>query len=806
MRMSMNRPRWRKVITDLWASRTRSLLVVASITVGLFAVGVIVILYQVISADMRNGYAAINPANVHLLAAPFNQDLVDTIRRVDGVRQVEGAALMKLRLEAWPGEWVAIDVKAVPKVEEMEINQLRLEDGRWPDNAREIVLERYKFADAHAAIGDTIALELPSGKTRQLELVGVVHDQSIGSSGLAAGFFLAPIQGYVNSDILEWLEQPDAFTNLFVTTTGDPGNTEEIFPLMERVRDQFENNGGVIRSTDVRSSYVHPNQTFVDAIVIVLLMLGLLVVFLSGFLITNTLQALLTQQVQQVGIMKTVGGRRAQIAGIYMALIFIFGVFAFLISMPLAYLVSFWLVDRLALEINFVSAGYRMVPVAVLIQLAIALVMPQVAAFIPIWQGSRLSVQEALSGLRHTKPPRRGLIDAIMMRFRGISRPLLISIRNTFRRKGRLLLTLATLTLGGAIFIATFNVQESLKNYTDGISRYFLADVNITVDRPHRLDKIEQILSTVPDVKRVEGWGAASVELTLEDGKVGERVHLLAPPVGSPLVNPILIKGRWIQPGDTNAITLSELFINQFPGLGLGDTLRLRVNAQETEWIVVGFFQLAGKSGGYLAYTGYDYLSELTGQVNRASLFRIEAVQPGLTRQQQENLGREVEAALNRNGVRVVEVTSGLSLSKTAADGFAVLTGFLLFLAVLTALVGSIGLAGTMSMNVMERTREIGVMRAIGATNSILMKMVIVEGIIIGLLSWMLGSLLSFPISSLLSNSISYALFDASTNFGFTPAGFSIWLGAVLVLSVLASVMPARTASRLTIREVLAFE
>jgi putative ABC transport system permease protein len=121
-------------------------------------------------------------------------------------------------------------------------------------------------------------------------------------------------------------------------------------------------------------------------------------------------------------------------------------------------------------------------------------------------------------------------------------------------------------------------------------------------------------------------------------------------------------------------------------------------------------------------------------------------------------------------------------------------------------MVGSIGLAGTMSMNVMERTREIGVMRAIGASNGILMSMVMVEGVLIGLISWLLGSLLAFPISKLMADSISLALFDAPSNLGFTPTGFLIWLVVVVILSILASVMPARSAARLTIREVLAYE
>ncbi|MFO7622770.1 MAG: FtsX-like permease family protein, partial [Anaerolineales bacterium] len=389
---------------------------------------------------------------------------------------------------------------------------------------------------------------------------------------------------------------------------------------------------------------------------------------------------------------------------------------------------------------------------------------------------------------------------------RGVPRPLLISLRNTFRRKGRLLLTMTTLTLGGAIFIATFNVQVSLSDYIDRVSRYFLADVNLTLDRPYRIERIAQELKNVPGVAWVEGWAEAPSQLILEDGSSGDSIVLIGAPADSALIEPILISGRWFQPGDENAIVLSELFQARFPDLRPGDTLRLMVNGRETDWVVVGFFQLAGKSGGFLAYTNYDYLSNLISQPFKASLYRIVSSTEGLSEDEQEQLRQDVEAHLRQRGYRMTDLSTGLLLRSSSSEGLNVLTIFLLIMASLTALVGSIGLTGTMSMNVMERTREIGVMRAIGASDGILMRMILAEGTIIGLASWLLGSLLAFPISKLMSDTVSQALFDAPSDFGFTLTGFLIWLGVVLLLSVFASLLPARTATRLTIREVLAYE
>ena len=111
-----------------------------------------------------------------------------------------------------------------------------------------------------------------------------------------------------------------------------------------------------------------------------------------------------------------------------------------------------------------------------------------------------------------------------------------------------------------------------------------------------------------------------------------------------------------------------------------------------------------------------------------------------------------------------------------------------------------------MGMNVLERTREIGIMRAIGADDRAVMRTVIAEGIVIGTMSFVLAVILSVPFSYLLSTIVSLAIFQSAIDVVFTYQGYVIWLALVLALSTLASVIPARNAARLTIREVLAYE
>ncbi len=806
VRVPLLRPRWQKVLSDLWGNKVRTLLVVASVAVGLFAIGMMTTIFGILTTDIRASYAAVNPANLLINSGPFDDDMVETAGNVRGVKDAEGVRSFDLMVRSGPDEWSRISLRAYEHIERMKTNRLQWISGGEPAD-HEIVIERNKLGDLYFAESGVVEVKLPSGKIRALPLAGVVHDQTVGIASTGGGFFMAPIQGLISTDALEWLEQPDRYNLMYVTVQADGDDAAHLREVSNRVTQAIEDNNGLVYNAMIRGTHDHPNAAYVDAISGVLLLLGLLVVFLSAFLITNTLSALLNQQAQQIAIMKTVGARSSQITGIYMALIAAFGLLALAISLPLSQEAAFRLLGFLSEKINFDVVSYRTVPAAVALQAVIALVVPQAAGILPVLRGARMKVQEGISGSGSGKgtpgvkssnnrksifagrkegraeasspvsmpeqgraartspitswstvgavrePPLpetsvagirggQGPVTARVRR-RWISRPVLISLRNTFRHKGRLALTLITLTLGGAIFIATFNVQASMEAYIRKLGHYFMADVNLTMDQPYRMSEIEAALGQVAGVTRVEGWSFARCELLLENDKTGDAVQLLGPPVNSSLIQPILIKGRWIGPDDQNAIVLSERFLSEYPRLKVGDSLRLRVNGDKTRWVVVGFFQLAGKSAGFVAYTGYDYLSELIHQRGKAVTYRVTAGQAGLDTAGQRALGARIERYLQRRGYNITDVNAGQSLIDNSARGLNVLTSFLMLMAVLTAIVGSIGLMGTMSMNVLDRTREIGVLRAIGASDRAVMNLVIVEGVLIGLISWVLGALAS---------------------------------------------------------------
>jgi len=169
-------------------------------------------------------------------------------------------------------------------------------------------------------------------------------------------------------------------------------------------------------------------------------------------------------------------------------------------------------------------------------------------------------------------------------------------------------------------------------------------------------------------------------------------------------------------------------------------------------------------------------------------------------------LAKEIKEHFDSRGLRVSSVETIASIRENIENQFLVIVIFLAIMAVLIAIVGGLGLMGTMSINVLERTREIGVMRAVGASDIAVLKIFLVEGLFIGLLSWLIGAILSLPISRLLSDMVGVAFMEAPLSYTFSAGGALLWLGIVLILAAVASFLPAWNASRLTVREVLAYE
>jgi putative ABC transport system permease protein len=793
--------RWKKVWADLWGNKSRAILTMLTISVGVFAVGFTSNLGLYMAESMDSDFLSANPSEALVYASPMNDESVKVARQVPGVDAVEGRSLNSANIIRKGEDKIQIQFTAIDNPYDLTVNTLKpaLNEASIPPLGEKEVLLDSSAASLGYEPGDLIPVELDDGKQRELRLAGYLHAPT-GYPYNLVNFVI----GYVKPDTMVWLGGTRDYNALAVSVAENPTDTEHVTTVAQAVSDRIERAGATSSFVYVNEPGHHFAYNTAEGMFFVMGVLGWLTVLLSAVLIINTITALMSQQTRQIGIMKAVGGGTFQLFAMYAVLIFIFGLGALLISVPLANKAAQTIGDGMAAWLNFFPATYRGYPVTLAQQAIVALIVPLLAALLPLYNSVRVPVREAFSDYgigSHVKPKEKSVNKTALF----MPRPMRLSLRNAFRRKARLMLTLFTLVLAGAIFIGVYNLWASFDQVIQQIQGYFLADINVSFSRGYRFDKVAPIALSNAGVSSVEGWLEYPGTLLSEDKDMaGRQVIFVAPPSTSTLIDPIISGGRWLEPGDENAIVAGNQLQNMFPDLKLGDSLTIKINGKETQWRIIGFYTLTGNPDVPLIYTNYEYISHLTGQPGIVYSLRV------ITREHdaitQNNVKDQLLAAFESRGVRVSSTQLSADFINNQTASTDIFVYFMLGMASMIAIVGGLGLMGTMGINVLERTREIGVMRAIGASNWDIQSIVIVEGIVIGLISWLISILLAIPITNVLCFGVGMALLSSPMPTVYGLTGIIAWLIFMLILATLASGLPARRASHLTVRDTLVYE
>jgi putative ABC transport system permease protein len=233
----------------------------------------------------------------------------------------------------------------------------------------------------------------------------------------------------------------------------------------------------------------------------------------------------------------------------------------------------------------------------------------------------------------------------------------------------------------------------------------------------------------------------------------------------------------------------------------VGDDIELEIEGRETTWHVVGIMR--PPTAAPTAYADYAYLARVTRDVGRANAVYVVTEQHDADTQ--VKVAEALEKRFDEEGLSVTYVSTVAEAKSGIAILFDIIIVFLMSMALLVAVVGGIGLMGTMLLNVLERIREVGVMRAIGAKTDAVLQIFIVEGVIMGLISWAIGAALAYPLGKVIGYAVGQQFLSFPISYTYSLAGVVIWLVAAIVISIVSSWAPAQNAARLTVREVLAY-
>ncbi len=790
-------PRWRKVLRDLWLHKPRTALVVLAIVIGITGAGAVLDAWSLVRLVTRDGYLATNPASATLRVDSVDAALLAQVRALPMIRNAEARRTTRSAAIV-NGAVVSALLFSSADVSASTVATVVHEQGSWPPADGSVVIEHSSMSFASAGMGDTLTLQLEGNAPARLRVAGVARDQ-----GLAPGWMDHEVYVFVSPRTLAAMGGKASFNQLQIVVRDGNGasfDREVNRRAAVEVKALVERAGHTVLDVDVPIPGRHMHAAQMDSLLMIKGAFGVLMLILSGFLVVNLMAAMLTGQVREIGVMKSIGARTSQIAVMYLAVAFALGVIACVIAIPLAAFVGRWYAEFAASLLNFSVDGVPIPTRAIVLQLVVGALLPVVAAAFPVMRGCGISVGESLRDLGMS-PRDAGAGGGVLRGASGVARPLLLSLRNAFRKRQRMAFTLLTLAMGGAVFLAALDLRAGIRGSVGLIyDEYNKFDLTIRFTKSHAADSIEHAAARVAGVETVEAWTGARAAVDHSDGMLEGSFALTAFNPATKLVAYPLEGGRWLSDSGANELVVSKALLLTEPSLAVGSDVSLVINGQSTKWHVVG----AAVSGpSVTAYASRATLSRVLGDsLARTIVVRTKAKDGAA----QSELIQRLRDSLEHDGFDV-ESSQLMQVNRVVVeDHLLMVAGFLLVMAQLTVVVGGLGLASTMSLSILERTREIGVLRAIGARHSSILAMVQIEGLVISVCSWLLAIPLSLPISVALGNAFGKVMFPVATSWVPVWSGVAIWFGVVILVSVVACAWPAWRATRITTAAALAYE
>ncbi|NIW92779.1 MAG: FtsX-like permease family protein [Phycisphaerae bacterium] len=797
---------WLKVWSDLWDNKVRTFLAVLSIAAGVFAIGAIFGMVDQLTTGMDTAHQATVPSHIQMfLTGWIERDTALRLKRIEGVDGIEVLNDVTVRYKIDPDdEWRRGQLGMRDDFENQKYDILELKQGEWPKK-NHIGIERLSSQFYGIDIGDKIIFELDK-TDRALPITNKIRHPFVPPPQFGGdAYFIVDAQG------LERFNVPKGkFGQLKVRVK--PYSLELAKEVASEIKVRLGKEGIGVAATFYQDPNEHWGRFFIDGFNLVLQIMALTSVFTSVILVFNTVTAVITQQTNQIGVIKAIGGRTGNIIKIYLAGVLVFGLLALLISLPIGAFLAFGMSQYFLNLFNIDYEVFQFSTRAIIFQILAAIAAPLIVALWPVLNGATITVREAIAsyGLGGAGEFGDSRFDRLIER---LGRSLLsasyaMALGNMFRRKGRLALTQMVLITAGAMFLLVMSLSASITFTLDNVFARNNFDISLVFDENYRLDQTLAIAGAVEGVEQAEMWFTQPASIL----KTGQRIReaglgaeLDGLPTGSDFFKPLIVAGRWLQPGDGRAIVMNQETAKE-NNINLGDVITLDLGALgDDEWQVIGFYRIifGGSFSTDAIYAPLEAVFQATTKHNEGSVLRVRTLRH--TAAYQDLVRNQLVNLYTKRNMDVFFNQTASEERQNADSQFSIITSMLLALAIIVAVVGGIGLMGSLSISVIERIREIGVMRAIGARSLTLMGMFVMEGVLQGIFSWLMAIPISFLLAETLSKALGQVMFEANLDYQYNYMAVLVWLAIILGISILASLLPARNAIRISVRQSLQY-
>jgi len=793
---------WYKIWFDLWNNKTRTLLAILSIAAGVFAVGAIFGMSDMLLKNVDSSNRAVLPSHIDVqLGEAVDREIILNLKSVPGVEDVEPynsvSVLYKLRPE---DDWRQGMIQMRDDFEAQKYGLLQLRSGHWPHDKNEVSIERMAAQFLDVGIGDEVIFKIDD-KERVIPITGLIRHPFVPPPQfMDLAFFFMDGAG------MERLDIPfGKFSSFYVRVT--PYSSDYSKEVATGIKEKLSKQNIRIAGFVYQDPDKHWARTYLDAMLLVQKLLAVICVIISVVLIYNTLSSLITQQVNQIGVLKAIGGKTGTITAIYLVSTLVYGILAFLIALPLGAMVAF-ITTKVFLNLyNIDFDQFQYSSQAIMFQAASALAAPMLAGLPSVLKGARITVRAAiasygLGGDYHSNWLDR-LVESIGRRW--LPSYYAQSLGNMFRHKGRLLLTQLVLVAAGSAFLTVMTLNSSLTLTLDNLFQSQDYESVLTFGTNQSINRVTTFAQSVPGVEQVELRLIQGANLYVEgqlvkEAGIGTNIKGIAE--NSDFFEPLIVAGRWLAPNDGPAVVISRDTAKK-NNIHVGDTVTLNLGEMgEDKWLVIGLYEPVFV-GTYFMDAPRETLFERTKKYNQGSelLIRTTSTDVEFTDTVTENLKDLFES----HSMKVANSQTQAASRATNEWSFSIVTSMMLALSVIVAIVGGIALMGALSTGVIERTKEIGVLRAIGARSPIILGMFVVEGVFQGCLSWLVAIPISLLASPFAASALGNVLFSATLDYQYNWSAVTVWLGIIVVISVLASLFPARGAICISVRDSLAY-
>ena len=782
----------RKSVTDLTRRRARTVFVVATLALAVASISfyaVPALIDDAMQQEVRDGRVAdlvldvkpveLTPQQLRTLEALPNVAAMDARNAVD-VRVLVGERRAPARL---------IGIRDFGR---QSVDVVRVESGALP--ARREVLADVQNANTGVygvGAGDVATLVPPAGAASsaserlELRVSGVGRD-------LAGGEFVQDERVavlYASAETVAALSGEAGYGRLaFVVRDQSPAAVRRTVEDVRAYLRTVPGFGGFTGLPSVRPPGDWPGKDETAAFADFTGVITLLALLSAVVLVSNTMSTLVAEQTGEIGIMRAVGARRRQIAGVYVTTALLLGALGAAVGVVLGIVFSNLLAGFFGNEFWAVDVPFGVDPTVLLISVVVGLVAPALAALPAIRRGVRTDLREALESTGSAVGG-QDAGDRLLRRVSFLPRTAQIGLRGVGRRRRRSLATALIVALAVGNLLAILGIAAGATEATRASWGDHTEDIRIwtTGRKPFDAQALRTIRAT-PGVARAEPALVEDVAVAGEEAVVWGMPR-------EPLLRYRLAEGRWYDAAEVAArarVAVVERILAENAGIAVGDTVSLTTPAGPARFRVIGMATNQQEYGTAI-YVPLTTVRTLLGDPTGVSTYWIRT-----TSRDEALIDRTMSALEDRLGwlgfeiggeLTYVELRDEVAANRTVTTSIAVL-GFLI------VAMSMVGLANAITTSVLERTREIGVLRCIGARGRDVRRIFAVEGVALAVAGWLLG----IPLGLVLNRLIVWLVrevADAEIPAVFPPWNVLLALVGTVAIALLVLLLPIRRAVRL---------